>query len=173
MAHIEKSKLETRGAPEATLCPEWISLKLLTPATTHHLDQAVFPAYSFDFLLCKSIRLMLGTWQNASWQQILGWHSLDDLFLFQFLPSHTPTFTSRGKEIRETMEKALEPNSIQFKLSFYSFQAMQSGQSASLLCTLASFIIIILSSQIYEISARSKCSTTLICNTSSLFDVLN
>ena len=113
----------------------------------------------------------------------LGWHSSDDLFLLQFLLSHTllalllPTFTPAKRQINKRNDGegwALGPNSLQFKLCFYPFQAIQSGQSASLLFTLvSSLIIIIFSSQIYEISAHSKCSTTLLCNTSSLFDVLN
>lgn len=177
MAHIEKSKLRPEVLQRQHFAQNESASSFDNSATTHRLDQAVFPLPILWLLLCKSIRLMLGTWQNASWQQILGWHSLDDLFLLQFLPSHTPTFTPAKRQRNKGNDGegwALEPNSIQFKLSFYSFQAMQSGQSASLLCTLvSSFIIIILSSQIYEISTRSKCSTTLICNTSSLFDVLN
>lgn len=101
----------------------------------------------------------------------LGWHSSDDLFLLQFLLSHTllalllPTFIPAKRHINKRNDGegwTLGPNSLQFKLCFYPFQAMQSGQSASLLCTLvSSLIIIIFSSQIYEISAHSKCSTTL------------
>lgn len=150
-------------------------------ATTHLLDQAAIPRPIPWLLLCKSIRLMLGTWQNASWQPWvaqLRWPLLTPVStLTHSLSLLLPTFTPAKRQINKENDGedwALEPNSLQFKLCFYPFQAMQSGQSASLLCILvSSLIIIILSSQIYEISAHSKCSTTLLCNTSSLFDVLN
>ena len=181
VAHIKKSKVRPEVLQRQHFGQNESVSSFENIATTHLLDQAAFLRPIPWLLLCKSIRLMLGTWQNASWQPLAGTAQMTSSY--SFLLSHTllalllPTFTPAKRQINKRNDGegwALGPNSLQFKLCFYPFQAIQSGQSASLLCTLvSSLIIIIFSSQIYEISAHSKCSTTLLCTTSSLFDVLN
>lgn len=128
-------------------------------AVTQPLGQAAFPLP----VSCLSlwIGLMLGTWQNASWQQVLGWHSWDALFLLQFLPPHIPlpllfpTYVpAKRQKTKGNNGKgwASEAKNLSFKYCFYPFRARDLRRCASPFCTLvSSFIIILLSSQVCEV----------------------